>query len=124
VQLRDAELEDVGAILELLGRCSLPKDGVPEDAKLHDGAGLLRSVATDAELRGRRIASALCDEVERRARSLGVRRLYLLTETAATFFAKRGYRRVPRADAPPGIARSRESAAVCPASAELMSRDL
>jgi amino-acid N-acetyltransferase len=108
VQLRDAELEDVGAILELLGRCSLPKDGVPEDA----------------ELRGRRIASALCDEVERRARSLGVRRLYLLTETAETFFAKRGYRRVPRADAPPGIARSREFAAVCPASSELMSRDL
>jgi amino-acid N-acetyltransferase len=142
VQLREAEPGDVASILALLGRSGLPLDGVPDDAdlllvarhgggvvgvaglELHEGGALLRSVATASELRGLGIASRLCAEVERRASALGADRLYLLTETAEPFFAKRGYRRVDRAAAPRGIARSREFATVCPASAVLMARDL
>jgi amino-acid N-acetyltransferase len=138
VQLREAEPEDIGSVLELLRRCGLPTDGVPDEAEallvaredgrvvgvagleLHGGEGLLRSVATAQEFRGRRVASRLCDEVEKRAHSLGVTRLYLLTETAEAFFAKRGYRRVERANAPRGIASSKEFATLCPVSSALM----
>ncbi|HXZ84918.1 MAG TPA: arsenic resistance N-acetyltransferase ArsN2, partial [Myxococcota bacterium] len=92
--------------------------------ELYEGDGLLRSVATAPDFRGRGVASRLCAEVERRARALGARRLYLLTETAEPFFARRGYRRLDRAAAPRGIAGSREFASVCPASAALMAREL
>ena len=70
------------------------------------------------------MAGALCDAVERRAASLGARRLYLLTETAEEFFQRRGYRLAERTSAPKGIASSREFAAVCPTSAQLMLREL
>jgi len=142
VQLRRAEAEDSGAIRDLVTSCGLPTDGVPDDAELfvvahhaggviavaglelHEGDGLLRSVATAASLRGRGVASRLCDEIEQRACSLGARQLFLLTQTAEQFFAKRGYRCVERAAAPCGIASSREFTTLCPASSVLMVLDL
>jgi N-acetylglutamate synthase-like GNAT family acetyltransferase len=70
------------------------------------------------------VASRLCAEVETRAASLGARRVFLLTETAEAFFVRRGYARLGRSLAPPGIAASREFSALCPASAILMFREL
>jgi len=142
VQLGRAEPADLAAIHDLLSGCGLPIDGVPGDAdlllvarheggvtgvaglELHDGDGLLRSVATAPALRGRGIATRLCDEIESHARSRGARQLFLLTETAERFFAARGYCRVDRAAAPRGIASSREFTTVCPASSLLMARSL
>jgi amino-acid N-acetyltransferase len=142
VRVREARPTDVAAILELLSQCKLPLDGVPGDADLllvadqagriagvaglerHGADGLLRSVATAPESRGRGCAGALCEAVESHARASGLRRLYLLTETAELFFAKRGYSRIERAQAPPGVAGSREFSAVCPTSAALLVREL
>lgn len=141
-EIRAAGAGDTGAILALLRACRLPADGVPDETalllvaeeggrvvgsaglELHAGDGLLRSVAVAPAHRGRRLAARLCDALERRAPALGARRLYLLTETAEPFFARRGYRRTERSDAPPDIARSREFASLCPASAVLMLREL
>jgi N-acetylglutamate synthase-like GNAT family acetyltransferase len=92
--------------------------------ELHGADALLRSVAVSRESRGRRLASRLCAEVERRAPALGARRIFLLTETAERFFARRGYQRLERAKAPAGIAASREFAALCPDTAVLMFREL
>ena len=140
--IREAATSDTRAVHDLLLACKLPVDGVPGDLtlllvaeqegrvvgsaglELHGSDGLLRSVAVSPELRAQGIAGALCDEVERRAASLGARRLYLLTETAEQFFQRRGYRLAERTSAPTGIASSREFAAVCPASARLMLREL
>lgn len=58
------------------------------------------------------------------ADQLGVKRVWLLTETAAGFFAKEGFVVVDRALAPASIAASEEFATVCPASATLMLREL
>ena len=52
----------------------------------------------------------------------GVDDLYLLTETAEPFFAKRGYGAIPRADAPAAIAATEELSSLCPDSAVLMHR--
>lgn len=138
VQQRDAEPDDLGAVLDLLGECGLPTCGIPEELdllavalherrvvgvaglELHDDDGLLRSVATAPDFRGRGVASQLCDEIERRASSLAARGLYLLTETAEPFFAKRGYGRIDRSAAPRGIASSREFTTLCPVSSALM----
>jgi amino-acid N-acetyltransferase len=142
MRLRELTKADTSAVHELLRACRLPVAGVPEDAawllaaesdaqivgvaglELHAGDGLLRSVAVAPEHRGSRVASRLCAAVETRAASLGVRRLFLLTETAEAFFARRGYAPLDRGLAPPGIAASREFSAVCPASAILMFREL
>ena len=141
-RIREAQPGDVAAIRALLSQCRLPLDGVPEDLavlltasegdrvigvaglELHEGEALLRSVATAPDVRGSRIASRLCLELERRATELGARRLHLLTETAELFFAKRGYRTIPREAAPEGVSKAREFSGICPASAVLMVRRL
>jgi N-acetylglutamate synthase-like GNAT family acetyltransferase len=141
-EVRTARRADALAIRALLTASALPIDGAPDDAEafyvathaarivgcagleLHAGDALLRSVAVAPDFRGRALAARLCGEVERRAREVGARRVFLLTETAEGWFAKRGYRRIERAAAPAGIAASREFAAVCPAGAALMEREL
>ena len=142
VEIRAACLPDAEAIRGLLRDCALPVAGAPEDAEsfwvaalagrvvgsagleLHRGDGLLRSLAVHPDFRDRGLAARLCGEVERRARAVGAPRLFLLTETAERWFAARGWRRIERSAAPAGIAASREFAAVCPASAALMEREL
>ena len=140
VTIREAEPRDIAPVRALLLACKLPVDGVPEEAdlllvadrggqvvgvaglELHGGDGLLRSVAVSPELRGQRIAENLCARIEHRAIALGLRRVYLLTETAEQYFVRRGYRVGARSEAPPAIAASREFAESCPASARFMVR--
>lgn len=86
--------------------------------------GLLRSLAVGGAHRGRGIARRLVAEIERLGQQLGVTRLFLLTTSARAFFERRGYTTVARADAPAGIRASREFAALCPASAVLLFREL
>jgi amino-acid N-acetyltransferase len=86
--------------------------------------GLLRSLAVASQERGRGLGIALTHALERRARGLGIEDLYLLTTTADRFFAKLGYRRVPRADAPPEIQRTTEFRELCADSSILMVRRL
>jgi amino-acid N-acetyltransferase len=90
--------------------------------ELHGSAALLRSLAVSAADRGRGLAGAICDHLEAEAASRGAEHLYLLTETAAPFFTKRGCAAISRDDAPPEIASSREFAELCPQSAVLMRR--
>lgn len=79
--------------------------------------GLLRSLAVDRERRAAGIGGDLVDALERRSRDTGVRMLYLLTTTAADFFARRGYAIVPRAQAPATIQSTQEFSTLCPAQA-------
>jgi len=53
-----------------------------------------------------------------------VRALYLLTSTAESYFERRGYRRIDRAEAPPSIQATREFASLCPASCAFMFKRL
>ena len=76
-------------------------------------AGLLRSAAVAADERGRGLGVALTRAIERHARSLGVRRLFLLTTTAEAFFGRLGYRTVPRAEAPAAIRGTTEYRELC-----------
>ena len=140
VRIRAARAHEAPAIRALLAACDLPVEGAPEDAESffvaaridrivgcaglerHGADGLLRSLAVAPELRAQGLAAKLCAEVERRARELGARQLFLLTETAEAWFHARGYRALERSAAPRAIAASREFAAVCPAAAVLMAR--
>ncbi|HEX9793576.1 MAG TPA: arsenic resistance N-acetyltransferase ArsN2 [Planctomycetota bacterium] len=119
------------AILDLLEAAQLPTSGVEailphllvieENGVLvgvgglepHGDDALIRSVVVAAAQRGRGVASTLCDALESAAARSGARALYLLTDTAAGFFARRGYRKIARTDAPAAIRASEEFASLC-----------
>jgi amino-acid N-acetyltransferase len=87
-------------------------------------AGLLRSLAVAADRRGGGWATRLVDVLEARARTLGVRTLYLLTTTAEGFFARRGYAPADRATVPDAILATEEFRGICPSTAACMAKPL
>jgi len=142
LSVRQARPGDLPALRELLSLCSLPFDGVADhlDAFLvaldqsrltgsvgleRCGAdGLLRSLAVDPEYRGRGLGTHLTRRALREARRLGLRRVFLLTETACEYFLRFEFGRVPRQQAPPAIQASVEFASACPETAICMERRL
>ena len=72
----------------------------------------------------RGIAQAIIADLERRARSLGLTELVLLTRAAREFFELRGYRVIARASAPTGVQQSEEFRSMCPQSATCMAKKL
>jgi amino-acid N-acetyltransferase len=103
-----------------------------EDAALVGAVGLevfgpdalLRSLVVAETHRGRGLGDRLTAAAEALAREEGVTTIWLLTETAAPFFAARGYAPAERATAPPSIQATAEFAALCPASAVCMRKGL
>jgi len=107
--IRRATENEQWRLLELLGEAHLPTQGL-EDPQTHlwiaeregtiaamagleryDEVALLRSVATHGPFRGQGAATALCLVLLAHARADGVRRVYLLTETAEGFFRRLGF---------------------------------
>ncbi len=84
--------------------------------------GLLRSLVVTQAARGTGQGRALLDRLVGRARSRGIRDLWLLTDSAETFFAANGFTRRLRDDAPVQVRQTEQFAALCPASAALMHR--
>lgn len=92
--------------------------------EVRGSVGMLRSLAVAETARGRGAGRALVAEVEARARDAGVEALYLLTATAGDYFARLGYRDIPRSAAPEVVSASAQYTVLCPASARLMTRHL
>ena len=86
--------------------------------------GLLRSVVVDRPHRGEGYGMALCDALESTASDRGIATLFLLTTTAAGFFANREYLEVDRDDVPEAIQQTREFAELCPSRASCMRKTL
>lgn len=81
---------------------------------------LLRSVAVEQQQRGKKIGHQVVYDLITKAKSLGVAELYLLTETAESFFESRGFQKIGRELAPAPILNSTEFKNVCPVSATCM----
>lgn len=90
----------------------------------HGSVGLLRSVVIEQSARGNGFGTILCEKLEQQARTAGVETLYLLTTTAAEFFADRGYVTIERTDAPDAIRQTTEFVESCPTSATCMKKRL
>ena len=90
----------------------------------HGDDGLLRSLLVDGAHRGLGVGVSLVNAIEGEAVAQGLRSVYLLTETAESFFARRGYRRVPRDAAPETVKASVEWAVACSDAAIPMVKDL
>ena len=70
--------------------------------------GLLRSLVVHPDWRGKGLGQRLIEYLERYAREVGVKTLYLLTVTAAEYFPKLGYELFARPDVPRDIAATEE----------------
>ena len=86
--------------------------------------GLLRSAAVVPAERGRGLGARLTAALEDRAARLGIGRLFLLTTTAEVFFARLGYRRASREEAPPAIRDTTEFRELCAATSVCMVKEL
>lgn len=134
---------EMGSIRRLLDSCGLPTADLagglsPRFLGAFDGetlagtvgleiygeTGLLRSLAVDPRYRGGGLGARLLAAAELFAREHGVSALYLLTVTAEPFFRSRGYRRVPREEAPAAIRGTSEFSALCPQTAAFLVKEL
>ena len=142
VAVRAAGPADLPAVRALLSAASLPLDGA--DQAFEQGVvavaggivvgaaalerygtdGLLRSVVVEPGQRGTGVGRALVAAAETLAAGLGIRDLYLLTETAVEWFPRLGYVMLDRAAAPGGIAGSWEFRFACVERGVLMYRSL
>jgi amino-acid N-acetyltransferase len=138
ISIEPARTEDLPAVLALLESSGLPKDGLAEHLattlvvrddgrvvgsaalEVYDAAALLRSVAVAAALRGRGLGQRLVQAALDLARRRGVASVYLLTETAAGYFPRFGFRAIDRSAAPQAVQQSVEFALACPSSALAM----
>jgi len=137
-----AHPKDLPALQELLSLCGLPSDGVTDclngflvardgdrlagsiGVERYGACGLLRSLAVQPDYRHGGLGAKLTRHALREARRLGLRRLFLLTETASDYFPRFGFRPVPRQQAPPALRSSVEFASACPEAAICMERRL
>ncbi len=92
--------------------------------ELFETTGLLRSVAVYQGSRGRGIGSKLVRHVLDESRNLEITSLYLLTETAESFFLEHGFIKEDRSQAPAQITGSTEFSELCPSTAVLMKKNL
>lgn len=135
VSLRRAEPPDRAYVEGRLDGCGLPVEDldaaldclyVCEDGDERIGAGgleqygevaLLRSVVVDEAVRNEGYGTAICTALLDRASEAGVEEVYLLTTTAAAFFADLGFERTDREAAPESIRETTQFSDLCPDSA-------
>lgn len=120
--LTDSDLTPAHFLTFLVARAGRELVGCLGGEVLDERTILLRSLAVAESSRGRGLGVRLVAEGERVARQLGMESIYLLTETAREFFARRGFRTVPRDDAPEVVRQCGQFAQLCPASAVLMEK--
>jgi amino-acid N-acetyltransferase len=140
--MRPATPENLQDVLIALETAKLPIAGVKdhiqnfvleyEDATLlgcaglevHGQAGLLRSVVVNPSKRSNGIGSRLVNAVLENARTHGLQSVFLLTETAITYFPRFGFKHVTRAEIPESLNASKELRGACPDTAVVMMLEL
>lgn len=142
IQIEPAQPEDWPALQKLLTASQLPLDGLANHLSstlvARDGAeligsaaiepygqaALLRSVAVTPEYRGAGLGQQLTQAALDLAWAQGIREVYLLTETAATYFPRFGFVALSRDDVAPAVQQSVEFQGACPTSALVMRAEL
>lgn len=132
----------------LLTQCNLPVADLPNDGsntasditflaggddetlcgviglEFHSADALLRSLAVSEQCRELGYGKELVLAAESLARSRQVKSIYLLTETAESFFKKLGYQVIARSEVSSRIKNTQEFSTLCPAQAIVMRKDL
>jgi N-acetylglutamate synthase-like GNAT family acetyltransferase len=144
-QIRLCEAGERADVLALVGTCGLPADGLADHwdttwvavdpaepsvvlgsvaLEIYGSAALLRSLAILESRRSRGLGHALYEFAMARAADLGVEKAIILTTTAESFFARRGFVVIAREAVPQGLRASAEFRGACPSSATVMVRSV
>lgn len=136
--IRAATRADLEAVEALLMASELPTAGVREafddflvaevegqvigvaGMEYVGDSGLLRSTAVLPKWRGYGVARRLVERLIEDATVTGVRQLYLLTTTAASYFPSFGFTRTTRQSVPMDLRQTVEFQGACPSSATVM----
>ena len=86
--------------------------------------GLVRSIVVIPEYRRKGLAKKIYKIIEDQARSLGIKTLYLLTESATEYFEKLGFSIKERSEVPASVMETKQFSALCPSSAIVMYREI
>jgi amino-acid N-acetyltransferase len=142
LEVRAAEIEDLTSILKLLQNAALPCQEIEEfinttivlemngavigcvALELYGNYALLRSLAVDEMHRSNGYGKLLVGKILKLAKCHKVKRLYLLTETAAKFFPSFKFKEISRDKIPNIVKSSREFTTFCPASAVAMTLEI
>lgn len=88
--------------------------------EVYESDGLLRSLSVDSDVQGEGCGSLLFQRLEQHSKTKGIKTLYLLTETAQSYFESKGFQSIARELAPETIKQTSEFSGLCPDSATLM----
>jgi len=88
--------------------------------EIYGDHALLRSLAVKLGARGLSLGSSIIKDLIQQAKKNNLKGIYLLTETAASFFALKGFKEISRDLVPDEVRRSSEFSHVCPTSATCM----
>ena len=137
-EIRQATREDYAQIAALLLSASLPTEGVEGHLQhflvaeysgalvgaigleVYGETALLRSAAVSSSLRNKGLGTLLYDQLIEHAKSLGIRRLILLTTTAERFFGQKGFQKIDQQLVTGPIRQSVEFRGACPSTAVCM----
>lgn len=138
VIVRRARPENLQAVERLLATARLPLEGLREHfgdflvavtaggvvgaigLERYGRYGLLRSAVVAEGAQGRGIGGLLTHRLLEQARSHELEAVYLLTTTAAAYFARFGFRPIGRDQLPAELSPSAELRGACPESATAM----
>lgn len=142
VSIERANTDDLDQVLALLKEAGLPTEGVKEHfdnflvAKeggkivgcvgLEDSSpsALLRSLAIAPGYRSRGLGTMLTEAILAEVRRRGIKKVFLLTETASGYFPRFGFRRIAWDEADPAVKQSVEFQKLCSESDVCMRLDL
>lgn len=135
-----ASAEDVASIKEMLVKANLPVEDLPGDLQhffvakenekiigaagieIYGNSALLRSVVSDPQYRNTGIATQLITALFDYAKVKEIDEIYLLTETAESYFTNRGFIKIRREYVPEEIKQSSEFTHICPSTAAVMKK--
>lgn len=138
MKIRNASDADYTAVATLLQSASLPVEGVAEHfqrflvaendtgiigaigLEMYADTALLRSAVLHPSLQNKGVGTLLYDCLIEMAKSAGVKRLILLTDTAEEYFARKGFRRIDAKSVTGPITTSVEFTGACPSHAACM----
>ncbi len=121
-------------IFTLLDNAQLPKEGVQKNLhnsfivpvkntnkllgcgnlEIYEDEALLRSLAVHSSYYNKGLGSQLVKHIHEYATNIGIKRIYLLTTTAETFFKKFNYHIIARTDVSPKVQQSVELKSLYP----------
>ena len=135
---RDAVTQDLVQIENLLKKYNLPVNDISEyidnfviseeenkiigvgGYETHEEIALIRSIAVAQEFRGKSIGVNIYYLLEKKIKHIGIKEVYLLTETAADYFKKLGFTIKERTNTPKAVMQTKQFKEICPSTAIVM----